>query len=140
MITVDVAPTREADSATKSAPVDFADLQVAFATLLQIHETITDLKERCLSASDIENANRMIHALEARLSGYKGECARLKDSLREAERRTRVYKRRSEDAESKLVSLQRTISQRLTEYLIEDDIFGALPLEPQPAPAASLSP
>jgi hypothetical protein len=117
------------DDATPPATVTLVDLQVAFTTLLQVHETITDLKARCLSAADIESANRMIHALESRLSGYKLECDRLSENLREAERRTRVYKRRSEDAESKLIALQRTISLRLTEHLIEDDMFGALPLE-----------
>lgn len=125
----DVATSFEADDAGKPATLTLADLQVAFTTLLQVHDRITVLKERSLSAADIENANRMIHALEARLSGYKSQCERLTEKLREAERRTRVYKRRSEDAESKLVSLQRTISKRLTEYLIEDDMFGALPLE-----------
>lgn len=136
----DVATSSDLNVAGEPATLTLGNLQVAFATLLQVHDTIVDLRSRCLSVAEIENANRMIHALETRVGRYQAECARLNESLREAERRTRLYQRRSEEADAKLASLQRTISQQLTEHLIEDDVFGALPIESPYAQYASTAP
>ncbi|WP_158811622.1 hypothetical protein [Beijerinckia sp. L45] len=137
MIADDIALSPDPSREDEPASVSLFDLQVAFTTLLHVHDTISDLKARCLSVADIENANRMIRTLEGRLNGYQGECKRLAESLQEAERRTRIYRRRSEDAETKLASLQRTISQRLIGQLIEDDVSGTLPLEPSHTQHAS---
>ena len=82
----------------------------------------------------------MIHALEARLNGYQAECARLSESLHEAERLTQLYRRRSEEADTRLASLQRTISQQLAEHLIVDDTFGALSIDPFQAQYLSPAP
>jgi chromosome segregation ATPase len=115
MIADDVAKNLGPYVAQEPAPVVPDELQVAFTTLRQVHDTIIDLKARCLSVAEIEDINRMIHALETRLGRYQSECARLSESLKEAERRSDVYERRSKDADAQLASLQRTISQLLTE-------------------------
>ena len=115
MIADNVAQNLEPCGTKKSAPMALDDLQSAITTLRQVHDSIMDLRARCLSVAEIEDINHMIQTLETRLERYQSECARLSESLREAEHRSDIYERRSRDADAKLASLQRTISQRLTE-------------------------